>query len=653
MASADPNMFALLREDVKCAICLEQLKKPRALTCLHSFCEKCLETCYKEKKSIVGKIACPLCDEETILNDAGILGLRHDFRAMTLIERLEKQKPKQQQETKKEITLCEVCGDIDSESASPFFNCTECTLTWCMACSKKHKHPCSADTSSRTNVAARDLENNDGANGTILCEKHGRKEKKFFCTFCLIPVCQMCSINDHRLQENHTCVKVEEFVPMMREEIQSRMSRLAEVGEQCADIIPMIEKAENLAKKQKDVLDQQVEDDFDEYTHCVKVKNEKFFELRNQTLNQWQKIVEDRAKGIETIQLKAEETLEQSENYSLIATSYKSLLKSLDSLLSKAPEKYIRKTIKKVMEERQLPFTLTDNESPIEANVFINRGVCERKSINIGLHAQGDVITAVKFTRDGRVAILAYEHNRYDVAILQTTASSKVATTFGIQTIIQGHTINCGSAFASLSDLRFVLDKYEDCRERQAHGDVYHVRELPGRISDMATDLKDNIYCSVPSCKQIYVVRSDGPQTKSIPTGNLEPQRIAISPRSPNQIIFTHDSTKISVFDWSGKLLRTITRPEWKEVAIGCDNNNILYVLWKNEAGLITLQRFYLNGDPLDTLFQGEAHGCSRLLLAVSPSGTAAVVTKEGYGSEVTLISTMCEFTGNETSWPK
>eukprot|EP00057_Strongylocentrotus_purpuratus_P007719 XP_011662193.1 PREDICTED: uncharacterized protein LOC105437373 [Strongylocentrotus purpuratus] len=682
MASADPNMFALLREDVKCAICLEQLKKPRLLICFHSFCEKCLEKYYKEEQSSIGKIACPLCDEETILNDAGILGLRHDFRAMTLIERLEKEKPKQQQKTEKVINkLCEVCGNIDSDTASPFFNCTECKLALCMACSKKHKHHCIADISSRTPVAGMDLENNDDPDGRIFCEKHGGKKKELFCTFCLIPVCQVCSINEHRLQENHKCVKVEDFVPMMREKIQSRMSRLAQVGEQCAAIIPMIEKAENLAKKQKDVLDKQIEDDFDEYTHCVKVKNEKFFELRNQTLSQWQKIIEDRTKIIETIQLKAEETLDQGENYSLIATLYNGLLESLDSLLSKAPEKYIRKTIKKVMEERQLHFRLTDNGSPIEANLFTNRDVCEKKSIDIGMQVPGVIIKAMIFTHDGRVAILASLagpsttvttskyyietwQKKYKVtedrlcqivrylAILQTTASSKVATKFGIETRIMDSNTS-SSDFASLSDLRFVLVKYESCPGKQAHSDIYHVRELPGPISDVATDLKDNIYCSVPSSKKIYVVRSDGPVTKSIPTSNLEPQRIAICPRSPNQIIFTHGSTKISIVDWSGKLLKTITRPEWKEVAIGCDNNNILYALWKNEAGLITLQRFYLNGDPLDTLFQGEAHGCSRLLLAVSPSGTAAVVTGEGSDCKVTLISTVREFTGDETSLPK
>eukprot|EP00057_Strongylocentrotus_purpuratus_P019721 XP_011674195.1 PREDICTED: uncharacterized protein LOC105443078 [Strongylocentrotus purpuratus] len=649
---------------------------------------------------------------------------------MTLIERLEKEKPKQQQKTKKVINkLCEVCGDIDSDPASPFFNCTECTLALCMKCSEWHEHPCSADTSCRTPVAGMNLENNGYPDRRIFCEKHGGKIKKLFCTLCLIPVCVGCFINDHRLQDNHKCVRVEYMVPSMRDEIQLRMSRLAQVGEQCAAIIPMIEKAENLAKKQKDVLDKQIEDDFEEYTRCVKVKNEKFFELRNQTLSQWQKIIEDRTKIIETIQLKADETLDKIENYSLIVTSYDSLLKFLDSLLSKAPEKYIRKTIKKVMEERQLHFRLMDNGSRIEPNMFTNREVCERKSINIGLQGAGVIIKAVTFTRDGRVAILAslegpsttattskynsetwgkkykvtqdrlYKHHRY-LAILQTTASSKVANEFGIELSLANSAITFGlafplptgrskvtlhesyehetlqttaspevamevgietriedstssvTAFGSLSDLRFVLDEDEDCSDTQAHVDVYHVRELSGRISDMATDLEDNIYCSVPSCKKIYVVRSDGPQIKSIPTGDLAPQRIAICPRSPNQIIFTHDSTKVSVVDWSGKLLRTITRPEWKEVAIGCDNNNILYVLWKNEAKLITLQRFYLNGDLLDTLFQGEAHGYSRLLLAVSPSGTAAVVTGEGGYSKVTLISTVREFTGDETSLP-
>ena len=128
------------------------------------------------------------------------------------------------------------------------------------------------------------------------------------------------------------------------------------------------------------------------------------------------------------------------------------------------------------------------------------------------MQGANDLIKAVTFTRDGRVAILAslegpsttataskyyseygktyklnraslYEHHRY-LAILQTTASSKVATKFGIETRIEDSTKSV-SAFASLSDLRFVLDKREVCPDKQAHSDVYHVRELPGRISDM------------------------------------------------------------------------------------------------------------------------------------------------------------------------
>nr|XP_054770892.1 E3 ubiquitin-protein ligase TRIM56-like [Lytechinus pictus] len=425
MESSDKNMLSFLREEVKCAICLNRLKNPRLLICIHSFCEDCLETYYKKENSSVGKIACPVCDENTVLSDAGISGLRRDFRAIGLMDRMVNDKEKmQQQKAKKGLQLCEVCGHVE-QAATSFYNCQECKLALCNECGTAHKHPVLLSTY-HVDGDGLDLQDADDQDKVIFCERHDGKKKELFCKLCLIPVCDLCFIRDHRLQENHDCVKVEEFIPVMRKEIQSRLSSLTE--------------------------------------------------------------------------------------------AYKSYL-------------------------------------------------------------------------------------------------------------------------------RFVLGD-----DNLKHGDVYRITNVPGPISDIATDLKDNIYCSVPSCKQICVVRSDGPHFKAILTGNLKPEQIAVCPHCPNQVIFTHDSSKVSVVDLSGKLLRTITRPEWKEVAIGCDNDSILYVLWKNKAGLRTLQRFYLNGDPLkDAIFQEENHDCTRLLLAVSPGGDVAVVTRK---DNVTLITTKREFTGEETSLP-
>ncbi|XP_063967737.1 E3 ubiquitin-protein ligase Trim36-like isoform X1 [Lytechinus pictus] len=669
MESSDKNMLSFLREEVNCAICLNQLKNPRLLICIHSFCEDCLETYYKKENHSVGKIACPVCDEDTVLSDAGISGLRRDFRAIGLIERMAKDKEKmQQQKAKNGLQLCEVCGHVEQASTS-FYNCQQCKLALCNECGAAHKHPVRLSTH-HVHGDGLDLQDSDDQDKMIFCEKHEGNKKELFCKLCLVPVCDLCSITDHPVQQNHDCIKVEDFVPMMRKEIQSRLSRLTKAYLICWTTIYSIRNAEKTAEAQKDVLNSAIHFGMEKYEMNLKARNTAFLNLRNQTFSQWTEIIEERAENIEKIRLKAKRTLEENIKFALIASMHKDLLASCDSILSQNPDKFICREIKKIIGEKLLHFRLTDRGPSFEPLLTIHE-IFDKKDLYVMSVSDVSRMLAVTFTYDNRIAILCYftgpsafptntdiSQNpkslfktsvyRYDTtnycAIQQTTASPRVATKFGIETRLEEkfHSSSSESSFASLSDLRFVLG------DGKLDGDVYRITNVPSPISDIATDLKDNIYCSVPSCKQICVVRSDGPHFKAIPTGNLKPEQIAVCPHRPNQVIFTHDSSKVSVVDMSGKLLRTITRPEWKEVAIGCDNDSILYVLWKNKAGLRTLQRFYLNGDPfMDAVFQEEKHDCTRLLLAVSPGGDVAVVTRK---DNVMLITTKREFTGEETS---
>ena len=56
------NMASLrskFEEHLTCSVCLEQLKDPKVLPCLHSFCHKCIVNI--AKKGNANNINCPEC----------------------------------------------------------------------------------------------------------------------------------------------------------------------------------------------------------------------------------------------------------------------------------------------------------------------------------------------------------------------------------------------------------------------------------------------------------------------------------------------------------------------------------------------------------------------------------------------------------------
>ena len=61
MASA---MKENLDEHFECSVCLEKFDNPRVLSCLHTFCERCLERLVEHKQEI-WSIKCPECRKNT------------------------------------------------------------------------------------------------------------------------------------------------------------------------------------------------------------------------------------------------------------------------------------------------------------------------------------------------------------------------------------------------------------------------------------------------------------------------------------------------------------------------------------------------------------------------------------------------------------
>ena len=76
----------------QCPICLEDYKIPRALPCLHTFCETCLVDYVKQKSSNAGfrvsefgTFVCPVCKEDATLPPHGVKGFKFNFYIASLV----------------------------------------------------------------------------------------------------------------------------------------------------------------------------------------------------------------------------------------------------------------------------------------------------------------------------------------------------------------------------------------------------------------------------------------------------------------------------------------------------------------------------------------------------------------------------------------
>ena len=228
-------------------------------------------------------------------------------------------------------------------------------------------------------------------------------------------------------------------------------------------------------------------------------------------------------------------------------------------------------------------------------------------------------------------------------AIKQTAKSFQSCTSFSWTRwlpTLQYDSIRC---FTSLSDHRFIIAT-TDAKLYILEGTLRDLSHgLPGKrsIAGLATDNEDNIYITDRDNHNIYILRSDGNLKDTLNVEDISPTCVAVPHMGPDVIAVTHEPATVSILDLNGNVLCSIHNDEWKKVAIGCDADRLLYILWSDRNNKKTLQRYTFQGVQVDTLFEKESHSYNDLVLAVSPTGAcaAAVVTTTGVDGKVVTVA--------------
>ncbi|XP_012945499.1 tyrosine-protein kinase SRK2 [Aplysia californica] len=82
----------LQEEFLSCKICLEPLRRPKALPCLHSFCELCLKDYVRRNPgNRPGYFPCPMCRKSTHVPHLGVEGFPDNFVLLSLADTIQEE----------------------------------------------------------------------------------------------------------------------------------------------------------------------------------------------------------------------------------------------------------------------------------------------------------------------------------------------------------------------------------------------------------------------------------------------------------------------------------------------------------------------------------------------------------------------------------
>lgn len=160
----------------------------------------------------------------------------------------------------KESTTTRVkCSNCDIRSEQCYY-CFQCCLFWCKTCISLHN-------GLRSNkehhaLALKDFEDEDLESilkGPVFCQQnhHEQEELKFFCNDCQVAICNSCVATIHDghakviLEEvaNERKAQMKSVVEIQKENMEKKISEIAQLDEQCARVQAQAGRVKANAKK--------------------------------------------------------------------------------------------------------------------------------------------------------------------------------------------------------------------------------------------------------------------------------------------------------------------------------------------------------------------------------------------------------------------
>ncbi|KAK2165942.1 hypothetical protein LSH36_44g11016 [Paralvinella palmiformis] len=280
MASSIPVVKQIHKQFLSCGICLERYNNPKVLPCLHTFCANCLQN-YIPAHSL--SVTCPICRQQSILPEDGVLALQSNFFIINLMDIIENP------------NMCTCCEKVRALS-----KCTDCEEYLCDSCIDVHRSNASVNGGHHI-VSLSELalsESEESRIAPLVCPNHDGQPLDFYCSACETAICEDCTDAEHR---THRTL-------LLTEAIEEHRENLRQMLERAATQIPSVRESLTSVRDVSDHLCQnyaeaqtQINETFDSLTHLLVQRKDNLLSDLESTFSRKQKILTNQIENLENV----------------------------------------------------------------------------------------------------------------------------------------------------------------------------------------------------------------------------------------------------------------------------------------------------------------------------------------------------------------
>ena len=219
-APDDEHLSQNIRDQfLQCKICLDGLKEPKTLPCLHTFCADCIHYYIGHNRIDDRKFACPICRRHIYIPSSGVDGFPDSFFVTNLNDIVQQSETAKCEDLAVTSMDCGICKHRD-EKAEAKSMCVECKINLCDTCSKDH-----AKAKITENHALLPVKKETASNRDNYCRVHKGETIKFYCESCNCPICLPCTFIEHK---EHEIVEIRAMQATFTQEMEGLVMQSAD-----------------------------------------------------------------------------------------------------------------------------------------------------------------------------------------------------------------------------------------------------------------------------------------------------------------------------------------------------------------------------------------------------------------------------------------